>query len=304
MKIAVMAAGGVGGYFGARLAAAGNDVTLFARGRHLEAMREGGLGIESALGDVRLQPVSATDDPAEVGPVDVVLFAVKLWDTGDAARACRPLLGEDTAVINFQNGVGGVAALGEVLGPDHALGGTAHIAAIIAEPGLIRHTGTMAKLAFGETDNRRSARIEAFLEACRAADIEAHIPEDIERAIWEKFVFLSALSATTSAARQPVGPILAERDGRRQFRAVMEETAAVGRALDVDLSRDVVERLMAFADGLPGEMKSSMLGDLEAGRRIEVDWLSGAVSRKGRELGIATPVNDALYAAIKPHAQG
>lgn len=304
MKIAVMAAGGVGGYFGARLADAGNDVTFIARGRHLEALREGGLGIESALGDVRLQPVSATDDPAEVGPVDVVLFAVKLWDTGDAARACRPLLGEDTAVINFQNGVGGVEALREVLGPDHALGGTAHIAAIIAEPGLIRHTGTMAKLAFGETDNRRSARIEAFFEACRAADIEAHIPEDIERAIWEKFVFLAALSATTSAARQPVGPILAERDGRRQFRAVMEETAAVGRALDVDLSRDVVERLMAFADGLPGEMKSSMLGDLEAGRRIEVDWLSGAVSRKGRELGIATPLNDALYATLKPYAQG
>ncbi len=304
MKIAVMAAGGVGGYFGARLADAGNDVTFIARRRHLEAMREGGLRIESGLGDVHLQPVSATDNPAEVGPVDIVLFAVKLWDTGDAARACGPLLGEGTAVINFQNGVGGVEALSEALGPGHALGGTAHIAAIIKEPGLVRHTGTMAKLAFGETDNRRSARIKAFFEACRVAGIEAHIPEDTERAIWGKFVFLTALSATTSAARQPLGSVLADGDGRRQFRAVMEETATVGRALDVDLSRDVVERLMVFADGLPGEMKSSMLGDLEAGRRLEVGWLSGAVSRKDLELGIATPVNDRLYAALKPHARG
>ena len=305
MKIAVMAAGGVGGYFGARLAAAGYDVTFVARGPHLEAMRQGGLKVESALGDLRLSPVNATDDPGAIGPVDVVMFAVKLWDTEEAAAACKPLLGDGTAVISFLNGVESVDVLARVLGPEHAVDGTAHIASIIAEPGIIRHTGTLARLTFGEIDNRRTPRIEAFREACRKAGMESEIADNVQRAVWEKFVFLAALSGTTAVARKPLGVILADPDLRRAFRSVMEETAALARAKGVDLSDDVSERLMTFAESLPAEMKSSMLQDLENGRRLEAAWLSGAVSRMARETaGLAAPVNDTLYAVLKPYAGG
>lgn len=303
MKIAVMAAGGVGGYFGAHLASAGYDVTFVARGPHLEAMRQNGLKVESALGDLCLSPVNATDDPGAIGPVDVVMFAVKLWDTEEAAAACKPLVGDGTAVISFQNGVESVDILTRVLGREHALDGTAHIGAVISEPGVIRHTGTLARLAFGETDNRRTPRIEAFLQACRKAGIDSEISDNVQRAVWEKFVFLAALSGTTTVARKPLGVILADADLRRAFRSVMEETAALGRAKGVDLSDDASERLMTFAEGLPVEMKSSMLHDLENGRRLEAAWLSGAVSRMSRETGLAAPVNDTLYAVLKPYAE-
>ena len=304
MKIAVMAAGGVGGYFGARLAAGGHDVTFVARGPHLEAMRKNGLQVESALGDLRLGPLDVTGDPGSIGPVDVVMFAVKLWDTEEAAAACKPLVGDGTAVISFQNGVESVDILTRALGRKHALDGTAHIASVIAQPGVIRHSGTMARLAFAENDNRRTPRLEAFLEACRNSAIEAEIADNVQRAVWEKFVFLAAFSGMTAVARQPLGIILADADLRRAFASAMAETAALGRAKGVELSGDVSERLMSFAGGLPAEMKSSMLHDLEKGKRLEAAWLSGAVSRMSRELGLAAPVNSTLYAALKPYAGG
>ncbi|MEE8392804.1 MAG: ketopantoate reductase family protein [Rhodospirillales bacterium] len=304
MKIAVMAAGGVGGYFGARLAAAGYDVSFVARGSHLEAMRRDGLRIESGLGDLKLDPLKATGDPGEIGPVDVVMFAVKLWDTEEAAAACRPLVGDGTAVISFQNGIGAIDVLSRVLGPEHALGGTAHIASVIAGPGTIRHTGVLARLTFGETDNRRSPRLEAFLEACAKAGVDAEIADDMKRAVWEKFIFLTALSGTTTVARRPLGPILADPDLRRAFLSAMEETAALAREKGVDIEDGVIDRLMTFAEELPGEMKSSMLRDLEGGKRLEVEWLSGGVSLMSRDLGLASPVNDTIFAALKPYAGG
>ncbi|MCW9039042.1 MAG: 2-dehydropantoate 2-reductase [Rhodospirillales bacterium] len=304
MKIAVMAAGGVGGYFGARLAQAGHEVAFVARGRHLEAIRAQGLRIESPLGDAVIHPCNATDDPAAIGPVDVVLFAVKLWDTEEAAAACRPLLKDGTAVIPFQNGVESIGLLSKALEPEHILGGIAYIATVISAPGVIHHTGTMAKLVMGETDNVRSPRIDAFAEACRGAGFAAEVPADIHRALWEKFVFLVGLSGATAASRQSIGPVRTDEDGRRMFLAAMEETAEVGRAMGINLPADIVESRMAFADSLPPEMKSSLLQDLEAGRQLEAAWLSGGVSRMGRVCGVATPVNDTLYAVVKPYAAG
>jgi 2-dehydropantoate 2-reductase len=299
-----MGTGGVGGYFGARLAAAGHDVAFIARGAHLAAMRERGLRVESGNGELHLETVTATDDPAAVGPVDVVIFAVKLWDMETAAEACGPLLGEGTAVIPFLNGVDAVDVLTTLLGAEHTLGGVAYIASVIAAPGVIRHSGTMAKLVFGEVDGKRTPRVKGFLSACREAGFEAEVPEDILGAIWEKFIFLSAMSGVTTAARRPFGFIRDDPDGRPVFEAAMAEAAAVARARGIGLADDIVERRMTFGDGLPATMMSSMQQDLAAGRRLEAPWLSGAVSRLGREYGIATPVSDTLYAVVKPYVEG
>ncbi len=306
MKIAIMGSGGVGGYFGARLAEAGDDVAFIARGAHLEAIRRDGLRVLSPLGDVHIRPAAATDDPAEIGPVDVVLFAVKLWDTEAAAAAVRPLLGPatgaPTAVISLQNGVEAEDILARVLGAAHVAGGVAHVSAAIEAPGVIRHHNPLARLTFGELDGRPSPRTGALLEACRRAGIDAGLSDDIRRDIWEKFVFLVAFSGVTTLARLAVGPILGDPDGRAFFRALMAETVDVGRAAGVGLEAGAVDRLMAFAGGLDPAMKSSMLMDLERGSRLELDWLSGAVVRMGGRLGVAVPANAVVYAALKPHA--
>ncbi|ESR24509.1 ketopantoate reductase family protein [Lutibaculum baratangense] len=304
MRIAVMAAGGVGGYFGGRLAAAGHDVHFIARGAHLDAIRAEGLRIESPLGDLRLADASATDDPATIGGVDVVIFAVKLWDTERAAIACRPLLKPDTLVVTFQNGVSSLGTLSEHLGAEHVAGGVAHIAAVIGAPGLIRHGGTMAKLTIGERSGGRSARIGRLVECFRAADVECLESEAIERAIWEKFVFLSALSGMTALCRQPIGPIRSAPDAWALFGAAVAETAAVARACGVDLPPDTEERTLSFSAGLPEGMKASMLHDLEAGRPLELRWLSGEVVRLGRVHGVATPAHLAALAALNFYSGG
>lgn len=304
MKIAIVGAGGVGGYFGARLAAAAEDVTFIARGAHLAAMQKHGLRVRSARGDVHLKPVKATSDPAAVGPVDLVIIAVKLWSTEEAVEAAKPLLGPHTGVVSFQNGVDAVDILSRRLGRAHAMGGVAHIAALIEAPGLIRHNGTLAQLTFGELDGTPSPRTQAFLEACTRARIEAHVSEDIERVIWEKFVFLVGLSGLTSLTRLPIGPIREDPVTREMLRDVMNEVVAVARAKGIELPVDTVERQMRFTDSLPRDMVSSMLGDLRRGNRLEVEWLSGAVVRLGREAGIPTPLNRAIHAALKLHANG
>ena len=207
MRIAGMGSGGVGGYVGSRLAASGQDVTFLARGAHLAAIRDHGLALWSALGDVLIQPAKVSDDPAGVGPVDVVIFAVKLYDTEVAAAAARPLIGATTGVLTLQNGVDSTGTLARVLGAAHVVGGVAHIASVIAEPGVIRHTGTMARFVLGEINGERSARVQALADALRAAGVDHQVSADIQRDIWEKMIFLASFAGLTALVRLPIGPI-------------------------------------------------------------------------------------------------
>jgi 2-dehydropantoate 2-reductase len=304
MRIAVFGAGAVGGYFGARLAAAGHDVVFIARGRHLEAIRKTGLRIESPNGDLTIHPAQVTDDPASVGPADYLMFAVKLFDTETIAHACRPMVGPDTTVLALQNGVETEEILGRILGPQHVLGGTVYIAAVVAEPGLIRQTGRFARMIFGELDGSASKRGQAFETACKQAGIDAVFSPAVMTEIWMKFIVLVALSGVTTVTRLPVGLLRADPDTRMLLYNAIAEAAAVGRARGVALPEDAVERQMAVLDGWPPEMVASMLHDLNAGKRMEVDYLSGAVARLGRQCGVPTPVHDTLYAALKPYKDG
>jgi 2-dehydropantoate 2-reductase len=304
MRIAVMAAGGVGGYFGARLAQAGHDVAFVARGRHLAAIRERGLVVKSAAGDIHVANAVASDDPKSLGGFDIVLFAVKLWDTETAAAAMRPLLAGGGVVIPFQNGVESIERVSAIVGAAQVMGGVAYIAAAIAEPGVIAHTGQMARLRFGPVLREQEAAAQSFREACVGAGIDAEVVADIRRVLWEKFVFLAALSGVTSATRQPIGVIRSDPDLRACFEAAMREAWTVGRARGVALADELVAQQMVFADGLPAEMKSSMLNDLIAGNRLEAPWLSGAVARMAKEAATTAPVNATLFAAVKPFCEG
>lgn len=304
MRIAIVGAGGVGGYLGARFAAAGQHVALIARGAHLAALREDGLTLKSALGSATVRPQAASEDPAAIGPVDLVVFTVKLYDTETAAQAIRPLIGPGTGVITFQNGVDSTAVLARVLGPEHVLGGVAQIAAVIEAPGTIRHTGTMARFVLGELDGRRSKRVEAYAEAFGAAGIEHRVSDDVRRDIWEKMVFLSAFSGTTSLIRLPIGPIRSEPETLALIRSCLAEAIAVAQAHRIGIGDDHLERALAFLDTLPDQMRSSMQEDLERGRRLELPWLSGAIVRMGRELGIETPAHAFIATALKLHAAG
>jgi 2-dehydropantoate 2-reductase len=303
MKIAAMGAGGVGGYFGARLQQAGHDVTFFARGRHLEAIRSGGLRIESPHGDALLK-VRVLEDPREAGVADVVLFAVKLWDTEAAAEKLRPVVGPETALIPFQNGVESIARLRKVFPEKAVLGGSAYIATRVKAPGVIEHTGEMSRLQFGPVLPSQKEKAEAFLAACRGAKINAEIPDDIVRANWEKFVFLVAVSSATAVARTPLGVVRGDPDLRWLFEQAMRETWRLGRARGVALADDFVEARMKFADGLHAGMKASLAHDLENGGRLEAPWLCGAVARMSEEAGLDAPVNRAVYAALKPYIDG
>ncbi|WP_395055393.1 ketopantoate reductase family protein [Polaromonas sp.] len=304
MKIAVMGAGGVGGYFGAKLAQSGCDVTFIARGKHLAAIQANGLKITSAAGDLHIQGAKATADPREVGPVDLVLFGVKLWDTASAAEEIRPLIGPDTAVISFQNGVVKDEILQVALGKAAVVGGVCYIAASIASPGVISHTGSMQKLVFGEYGGSRSERIERFLAACQAAGIDAEISDDINKTIWEKFVFLVALSGSTAATRTPIGKVRAHPQSRQLVTGLLQEAIAVGLAEGVALPDGFLANRMAFCDQLPETMTSSMHGDLERGNPLELQWLSGDVSRRGDKLRVATPMNTAVFNILAIHSEG
>ena len=304
MKFAVFGTGGVGGYFGARLAAAGNEVAFIARGRHLQAISEQGLSVTSAHGDVTIKLARATDDPATIGPVDCVLLCVKLWDLDEAAEACRPLVAGGGYVVPIQNGVDSIQRASAVLGAGKVVGGIAYIAAVIEKPGVIKHTGTMARLAFGEADGLRSPRVEQLLAACKAASIDAEVPDSIATAQWRKFAFLASISGWTSLARQPMGTIAKEPELRQGLRNAIAEVVAVGRAGGADLPPELVDATLGNIDRLPAEMKTSMQQDLERGNRLELPWLSGAVSRLGRQAGVPTPTHDVIAAALKPYANG
>lgn len=303
MRIAMMGSGGVGGYFGGRMAAAGSDVTFIARGRHLEAMRREGLKISSRdMGDAHIHPAAATDDPESVGPVDYVIVGVKLWDTADVARFILPMLGPGTAVLSLQNGIECDEILAGIVGPERIIGGVAFIASSIGEPGVIKHIGTMQRVVIGEPGGGSSARVEALHEAMLAGGITAEVSDDITRSIWEKFVFLVGLSATTTLMRTTIGPIRDDPDSRAFLHSIFRETVAVAHAKGINLPSDFADTRLDFADGLPVDMTSSMHHDLEAGNLLELAWLSGAVVRLGRELGISTPANQVVYAALKSKA--
>ena len=303
MRIAIVGSGGVGGYFGGRLATAGSDVTFIARGAHLEALQTRGLIVHSPLGDVRLPRVTAAEHTRDVGPVDVVFFTVKLYDTEQAAALLPPLVGPDTAVISFQNGVDSVPTLIKVVGREHTAGGTAYIAAVIAEPGVIRHTAN-DRLTFGELDGTASARLERLLEACVAAGIQARLSEQIEADIWAKFVWLSVFSGVTAVTRLPVGPIRDDLDLMAMCQAAAMETMAVAHAKGIALTTRVYDDMVAGFQALPPQAKSSMLEDLERGRPLELPWLSGAVVRIGSELDVPTPTHRFMATVLAPHVQG
>jgi 2-dehydropantoate 2-reductase len=303
MKIAAMGAGGVGGYFGARLQQAGHDVTFFARGRHLEAIRTNGLKVESPHGNAQLK-VRVLEHPRDAQVAEVVLFAVKLWDTEAAAEMLRPIVGADTAVIPFQNGVESIARLRAFFPEGNVLGGSAYIATRVKSPGVIEHTGEMSRLQFGPVVASQKEQAAAFLAACREAKINAEIPDDIVRANWEKFVFLVAVSSATAVARAPLGVVRGDPDLRWLFEQAMRETWRLGRARGVALADDFVEARMTFADGLHADMKASLAHDLENRGRLEAPWLCGAVARMSAEAGLAAPVNRAVYAALKPYIDG
>jgi 2-dehydropantoate 2-reductase len=303
MRIAVMGPGGVGGYFGARLAQAGHDVTFIARGKHLEAIQEKGLALKSPRGDAVLK-VRAVGAAAEAGPADIVLFAVKLWDTEPAAQQLRPVVEKGGHVIPFQNGVESVAHIGAVLGKERVMGGAAYIAARIAEPGTIVQTGTVARLRFGPALPSQRTAAEAFHAACTGAKIDCELADDIERVLWEKFVLLVGISAATTVTRGTIGVVRADPDLRWLLEAVMRETWALGRKRGVKLADDLVAKTLAHAETLAPEMRASMAADLEAGGKLEAPWLSGAVARMSAEAGLEAPVNRAVYAALKPFVNG
>ncbi len=305
MKIAIMGAGGVGGYFGARLAAAGEDVHFIARGAHLEALRANGLTLTGPNGDLHLRRVAATDNPATIGKADIVLFTVKQYDTEAAAKAIVPLIGPDTGVITLQNGIDRRQHLRAILGGDHVIGGTAYITgAAIAAPGVVTHIGALARLIFGEFDGARSPRGERFFAACKKAGIDVVFSTDIAKDMWGKFAPLSAFSGVSSVIRKPIGPIRNDADTFKLLGDALLETMAVAKAKGVDLGADFVARQTALLGGIPPETKSSMQMDLEHGRRLELDWLSGAVTRLGDELGVPTPTHHFIYAALKLYADG
>ncbi len=304
MKIAVMGAGALGCYYGGRLLQAGRDVSFVARGAHLEALKREGLRIESPLGDAHLPKINATSDPGDIGPVDMVFFLVKLYDTEDAAQVMSPLLGPETAVVSFQNGIDGWQRIGSLVGEDRVIGGLAVIPADIKAPGVVRHNGPFAKLVFGEFDGRISERCQALAATLDVDGIEALLVDNIDVRIWEKLVILSALSAITTLTRLPIGAILAEERSRALFRAAIDETHAVGRKACPALGESVADKSFAFAEQMPRHMRASMLDDLERGKRLELDDLSGAVVRLGKAHGVPTPVHAMVQAALSPYRNG
>jgi 2-dehydropantoate 2-reductase len=286
MRICVFGAGGLGGYFGGRLAAAGNEVTLIARGAHLAALRDSGLRVRSVMGDFEAR-VAATDDPATVGAVDVVLFTVKSYDTDEAARSLRPMLRRAdgrlpaTAVVSLQNGVDNEERIAAASGHEHVVGGVAYILTSIAEPGVVHHVGGPASLVFGELDGRRSARVEQLLETCRQAGIKAEVADDIRVALWTKYAFLCALAGMTDAVRLPIGEIRTNPAASEMLSQLIEEGWRVARAEGVALPDDYVERQMAFVEAIEAGGYSSLYHDLVTGHRMELEALHGEDAAQG-----------------------
>jgi 2-dehydropantoate 2-reductase len=304
MKITVIGTGGVGGYFGARLALAGNDVTFVARGRHLDAIRRDGLHIESPAKPAHVKPVTAVADARDIPAADAIFFAVKMADTETAAESLKGLTAAGAAVFTFQNGVESAERIGRVVGAGAVVPGVARISSHISAPGVITQVGTFASIEFGEPDGKPSARATALYDACKAADIEVRLSPNIQRALWMKFAMLAPFSGVTALTQGPIGPVRTTPDSRRLLEAAVKETVALGMALRTGLESGDADAVMKVIDALPAEMMASMAHDLRAGKPIEVNGLSGAVARLGAAAGVATPVSAFIAQALSPFVPG
>jgi 2-dehydropantoate 2-reductase len=300
MRILVFGAGGVGEYFGGRLAQAGEEVIFLARGEHLKAIQEDGLIVESIKGDFEIRPAQAVADPRQAGLVDAVLVGVKAWQVPEAAEALKPVLGPNTFVVPLSNGVEAPDQLAAVLGEEHVLGGLCRISAYIAEPGRICHAAIEPQIAFGELKNGPSSRAEALRQAFEKAQVKVEVPPDIRKALWEKFVFISALSGVGSVTRAPAGVLRSLPETRSLIERALQETIAVGRALGVDLSIDYIKETLAFVDGMPAHTTASMQRDIQEGRPSELESQNGAIVRFGRDAGVPTPVHEFIYSSLLP----
>ena len=304
MRVAIVGAGGIGGGYGAALAKAGVDVTFIARGAHLAAMKSKGLRVEGGRGETHVSPTQATDDPKSVGPVDVVLFCVKLWDVESAGRQIKPMVAKDTAVITLQNGIDAHERLIPILGKQAIMPGVANISAVIAEPGVIRQTGTVMRMVFGELDGRQRARGEALATACTKAGIDGVFSTAILTELWMKFILLASNASMMALTRLPIGNLRDDPDIAPYFIAAYQEVVDVGRASGIAIPADAVDRTLNFNRNAPAHLMASMGADLLRGNRIELPWLSGKVIELGRKHGVPTPTHSFLYAMLKPYVMG
>ena len=303
MKIAVMGSGGVGGYFGGMLAKAGHAVTFIARGEHLQAIRKEGLRVVHNAGEFTID-ASATDNAEGVGPAELVLFSVKAYDTDSALRVMSPLVGPDTTVLTLQNGVESHTAMANAFGENHALPGAAYVESRIDSPGVVVQTGGVARLVFGEASGAETERVRRLRDALLSSGINAEVSPDVLATLWSKFLFIAAVAGLTSACRRRIGDLLGEPGYQELLVKAMREIEAVGRAKGINLDDAVVEQTMEYVEGAVKDITASMHLDLERGRRLELEIFNGAVVRMGREVGVATPVNDMLYLVLKPHVNG
>jgi 2-dehydropantoate 2-reductase len=306
MKIAIIGAGAVGGYYGALLSRAGEDVSVIARGAHLEAIRANGLRVIGPLGDFTAK-LRAERDASVIGPVDVVMLAVKTYDNDTALPQLAPLVGPNTCVLSLQNGVDSADEVAAVVGTAATIAGATYIATAIDGPGVIRQTGTHRRIVCGEVfgaTNAVSARVLALETVLKHADIQGEAVADARVPIWEKFVYLAPFAAFTGAARSAIGPLWADPVGRDAFLEAVREVERVARASGIAVAVDIVDRITAYTAGIPGTTRSSLLIDLSVGKRIEIESLAGSVVRRGRAVGVPTPMMHALYAVLRPHGGG
>ena len=304
MKIIVMGTGGVGGYFGARLKNAGHDVAFIARGEHLKAIKANGLKILSELGDMIIHPAKASENPSDFGIADIVLFCVKSYDTESASNLIKPVVGPETAVIPFLNGIGHIVIMQKILGINNIIGGVAAISALIEEPGVIRHNSAMQMLKFGEFNNEITPRIKAFQNACEESGIKNAVSENIKRDLWQKIIMICTLAGANCLTRLPLGVCRSNPATRILMKNLAEEAVAVAKAENVILPDNQVEITMKQLDALPGAMKASTLPALEKGEKLEASALNGAIDKLGTKHGVNTYMHKAVYAALAPHENG
>jgi 2-dehydropantoate 2-reductase len=300
MKIMVMGSGGTGAYYGGLLAQQGNDVTFIARGAHLDAIRANGLQVKSIHGDFTVAPAKATDSPAEVGPVDLILFCVKTYGTEEAVKATQPAIGSQTSVLSLQNGVDATERIGKIVGMEHVIGGATWISSAVEAPGVIKQVSQFRRIVFGELGGTRSPRIQSIYEVLQKTGAVVEVSEDILKILWTKFVFISSASSLGSLTRLPMGDYRSIPETRAMITALMREVEALAHASGVRLDIDVVQKSLEFIDNAAPHIKASMQLDVEGGRRTELDSMVGVIGRKGRELGVPTPVADLIFTSLLP----
>lgn len=300
MKIAIMGTGGVGGYYGGLLAQSGHDVTFIARGAHLKAIQENGLQVKSIHDDFHIKPAQATDDPSQIGSVDLVLFCTKTYSIEAATQLMKSLVGTKTTVLPLQNGIDAAERIGAVIGMEHMLGGATWISSAVEEPGIIKQISQFRRVVMGELDEQVTTRVEVIHKAFEETGITAELSENILKVLWTKFVFISAASGLGSLTRLPIGQYRSVPETRSMMTSLMQEVEALARAHEVDLDEDIVQESLDFVDNAATHIKPSMQLDVEAGRRSELESMIGVIGRKGRELGVPTPVADVVYASLLP----